>query len=129
MEKVRKLAMALPAKAREALAKELMASLPIRKSDPVRERADEMFKVMTISTGHPVEPRMRDSFNVWARSIIAFHLAAEGFTETAIGRALGRDHSSVNVMKKRVTQAISMPTMYPDVVGMYNSFRNNLNVV
>ena len=126
MNKILKKALALCPEDRTRLIDALQASL--RDEEPaVNRRAAKMLQVMGEATGRPVEPKMRNSFNSWARAIVAYSLAAEGFSETAIGRALSRDHSTVNHMKKNVSQALTCPAMYPDVVSWYNSFHAVLN--
>lgn len=112
---------------RARLASELMKSLRPNDAPTVEARARVMMEAMGEATGRPVEPKMRNTFNSWARAIVAYTLATEGFSETAIGHALNRDHSTVNHMKKNVSQALSYPAMYPDVVDWYNRFHAVLN--
>ena len=127
MEALLKKALSLNPDDRARLAKELLNSLQAGKVS-IEDRAVQMYAALQAVDGRPMEPAMRDNFNAWARAIVAYSLAAEGYSENAIGTLMRRDHSTVNHMKQNMASALSRPNMYPDVIRRYNSFRNNLEL-
>ena len=62
----------------------------------------------------PVKSR-RAEF-VWARSILAYQLVKEGMTASEAGRFLGKDHSTIIYMRRRVEDALMYPKQYTDVI-------------
>ena len=55
------------------------------------------------------------------RFAVALKLLEEGWSEYAIGSAMGRDHSAVNHMKKRMRDMLSLPGMYPEAAEVWRT--------
>lgn len=115
----------LPVEARRQLTRQLVFSFDAKPEDAASRYA-VMKATMEEATGEPLSPCRRDNRNSWRRAIIAATLAEEGFSETQIGAAMGRDHSSVNAMKRNVKKALSYPTMYGDVLDTLYEFKLKL---
>ena len=63
----------------------------------------------------------------WARSIIAYYLYRDRWTNKRIGKMLHRDHSTVTVNRQRVAAALELPSMYDDVNEMIDNFKAKYN--
>ena len=112
----------LPAGARRNAVRQIQASL--EKGGPsAGERFARARKAMEDATGEPLSLKVRDSRMSWRRAVIAYTMAAEGFTETEIGDQMERDHSTVHNMKTRVADALQYPGMYADVIEILEKFR------
>lgn len=117
------LAMTLSDRAR--IANALIRSIEPEKR-PLKERFDYLVGVMASVTGRPVEMKSRDGNAPWVRAIISHRLAAEGYSEPAIGVVFRIDHSTVNHQKHNVDTALEFPGMYADVIDIYNRFNKAL---
>lgn len=53
------------------------------------------------------------------RFAVALKLSEEGWSEYAIGRAMGKEHSTVHHMKKRMRDMLSLPGMYPEAAEVW----------
>ena len=72
----------------------------------------------------PVKSR-RTEF-VWARSILAYQLVKEGMTASEAGRFLGKDHSTIIYMRRRVEDALMYPKQYTDVIYIWKQFQKRI---
>ena len=72
----------------------------------------------------PVKSR-RTEF-VWARSILAYQLVKEGMTASEAGRFLGKDHSTIIYMRRRVEDALMYPKQYTDVIYIWKQFQKKI---
>ena len=72
----------------------------------------------------PVKSR-RAEF-VWARSILAYQLVKEGMTASEAGRFLGKDHSTIIYMRRRVEDALMYPKQYTDVIYIWKQFQKRI---
>ena len=72
----------------------------------------------------PVKSR-RAEF-VWARSILAYQLVKEGMTASEAGRFLGKDHSTIIYMRRRVEDALMYPKQYTDVIYIWKQFQKKI---
>ena len=72
----------------------------------------------------PVKSRRAEL--VWARSILAYQLVKEGMTASEAGRFLGKDHSTIIYMRRRVEDALMYPKQYTDVIYIWKKFQNKI---
>ena len=72
----------------------------------------------------PVKSR-RAEF-VWARSILAYQLVKEGMTASEAGGFLGKDHSTIIYMRRRVEDALMYPKQYTDVIYIWKQFQKKI---
>lgn len=86
------------------------------------DRFTALTGIIETVTGEPLTLGNRDARMVWRRAIIAYQMANEGFTEAQIGDAMKRDHSTVNYLKHRMADALTVPAAYKDVMHTYRAF-------
>ena len=84
---------------------------------------DAIVKVM----GCEVITKGRESYPAIGRALLAYACSLEGMTENTIGRFLQRDHSSINGMKKKVTEWLDLPHVYKIENDLYVEFLKELN--
>lgn len=63
---------------------------------------------------------------VIGRAILAYTCAIEGWSETAIGELLQRDHSTVNIMKKKMREWLKAPHIFKKENEMYVKYLREL---
>ena len=73
------------------------------------------------------DPSSRRAQFCTARFAVALKLSQEGWSENAIGRAMGRDRASVNHMKRRMKDMLSLPGMYPEAAEIWRTLDGNGN--
>ena len=84
---------------------------------------DAIVKVM----GCEVITKGRESYPAIGRALLAYACYNEGMTENTIGRLLQRDHSSINGMRKKVTEWLGLPHVYKIENDLYVEFLKELN--
>lgn len=65
-------------------------------------------KMQEVSGCDPAEESRRRPVVV-ARTFVAYRLLLQGFTEHAVGAALGWDHSTINVYRRRADEMLNTP--------------------
>ena len=93
---------------------------------PINERYPEVLNAAQSATGWKLT-ETRDAWNTLLRGFIAHHLRHEGYTYSEIGRALGRDHSSVMHMEQRIDDMLSLPNAYQSEVNLFRKFEESLS--
>lgn len=93
---------------------------------PLDERYPEVLKAAESAAGWRLSGT-RDAWNSLLRAFIAYQLRHEGYTYSEIGRALGRDHSSVMHMEQRIDDMISLPNAYYSEVNLFRKFEESLS--
>ena len=66
----------------------------------------------------------RSKSNSFIRSLVASRLAKEGYGLCEIGRAMGRDHSSVSGMVQKIRAMLSVPEAYKEEMRIYEKFES-----
>lgn len=69
------------------------------------------------------EPARRDRPYFVSRVIIANFLLLKGFTETKVGMVMGKDHSTINGLKKNLDAWVSCPNMYREELNYWNKLK------
>ena len=64
--------------------------------------------------------------NILIRTFISYKLRKEGYSNGEIGRRMGRDHSSVTQMGKKMEDMLSVPEAYKYEVEKYREFESEL---
>lgn len=93
---------------------------------PVCSRGDILLEMMGEILGEPVDLKSRDARFVWARTMVTYQLLQEGFSTTEAGRMIGKDHSTVINMRRRMQDALSLPQAYRDIVEIWNEFQKRI---
>lgn len=96
-----------------------------RKRNPTR--ADILLDMMAQILGEPVQLKPRNPRFAWARKMVAYQLIREGYSTHEVGEMIGKDHSSVVAMKKKMQDALNYPQAYRDVVDIWKQFQNKIH--
>lgn len=75
--------------------------------------------------GVPLD-RSRSLDIVYARAVIAFCLYEIGWTESKIGRLLGRDHSTIHYYRVMVKDALAVPASNKPLSWLYKKFLDTI---
>lgn len=90
-----------------------------------KERPAILYRMMAEVLGvDDIPVKSRRAEFVWARSILAYQLVKEGMTASEAGRFLGKDHSTIIYMRRRVEDALMYPKQYTDVIYIWKQFQN-----
>jgi len=119
---LRRLVLHLPMADRLALLAELRQSVqePARYAEGRLDYlADKMLQVSGVDVRKPGD---RSNASVWPRYIFILIARQEGYSQSVIGKLLGRDHSSVCHGEQRMRTAFSTPAAYECELNLYNKF-------
>ena len=92
------------------------------------EKAVMVLGVMNDIIGEDVRVRCAKSRLVWARNMVEYKLSSYGMSLNQIGMVVKRDHSTVFNGIRRFNDAMKYPSMYQDVMEIWNSFKERLNL-
>jgi len=70
--------------------------------------------------------RSRKAPLVCARAALVRAARYRGFTQMEIGAAIGRDHSTVFSLERRMAVALQLPGQYPDYIDTYEQLIRKL---
>ena len=104
----------------ESINRERKMGIPVERPAFLKRMMAEVLGVDDI----PVKSR-RAEF-VWARNILAYQLVKEGMTASEAGRFLGKDHSTIIYMRRRVEDALMYPKQYTDVIYIWKQFQKRI---
>lgn len=113
----------LPFKERVELRDALTGSI---ERDRIRHDPDRfgvLLGYMERIVGFPIQDKSRESSHAWARAMVASQLIDEGFSTVEIGRMMGKDHSTVSYMRKKMRDALAYECAYKDIVGVWKQFQ------
>ena len=117
--------MSLPLADRVALYEVLRTSFRTGRKDP-KDRLQYLTDRMKDCAGVDVKDASREVKYTWPRVVFVFVARREGFTESEIGRHIGRDHSTVHHLSDRMNAAFSLPSAFADVIELYNKYIDTL---
>lgn len=78
-------------------------------SSQLFDRARKLCREMHNLTGYDPAEETRKRWVATGRAMVAFRLLMEGWTEHAVGNALGVDHSTINHYRKKVPGWLATP--------------------
>lgn len=113
----------LPIKDRAELCRVLQDSITRERKERPAFLKRAMSEVLGVDD-IPVKSRRAEL--VWARSILAYQLVKEGMTASEAGRFLGKDHSTIIYMRRRVEDALMYPKQYTDVIYIWKQFQKRI---
>lgn len=91
-------------------------------------RYGHLLNVMEMVTGQTVNPLSREPKDVWGRTMCAYQMLLEGYTTTEVGLQMGRDHSTVSWLKRKMEDALSVPAAYQDILPIWNDFKKMIQL-
>lgn len=115
--------LALPFGDRVELIGVLSASVAVARAETPAQRYAYLKEQMERVIGMPIPNRGKESVYSWARKMLGFQMSLDGYGDTAIGRLMGRDHSSVYFYRRSMKDALSLPDQYADIVETWNTFQ------
>lgn len=89
-------------------------------------RGQELIDIVCDILGIEEIPNNRVSMSVLARSLVAYQMSLEGYTTTYIGKIINRDHSTITLLKERVSNMLKMPNFYPHEMVVWNEFKKRI---
>lgn len=106
---------------RQELAAFLLQTIQEDQEKGKESPVEKPLKVMEMILGHPV-PNDRSREGTWARTIIAMYLLKQGYSLSATGRMLDRDHSVISYYRKTWREALEYPKMYQKEIALNDLF-------
>lgn len=99
----------------------------IEKMEGVTQRWDTVLFTAIRVTGLPYITGSRDAKTVLIREIAAWRMMDEGYSISDIGRAMGKDHSTVSYYARMRKDAVSIPMAFREHLTMYGKLVLALN--
>lgn len=119
---------ALPMGAKKDLAYKVIREIDrIEKLEGAAQRFATLLAIAESVTGLRNDPKRRDSQSVLLRTIIVWRMIDEGYSYTDIGRAMGKDHSTVSYYARMRKDAVSIPMAFREHLTMYGKLVLALN--
>ena len=119
---------ALPMGAKKDLAYKVIREIDrIEKLEGASQRLATLLAIAESVTGLRNDPKRRDSQSVLLRTIIVWRMIDEGYSYTDIGRAMGKDHSTVSYYARMRKDAVAIPMAFREHLTMYGKLVLALN--
>lgn len=119
---------ALPMGAKKDLAYKVIREIDrIEKLEGAAQRFATLLAIAESVTGLRNDPKRRDSQSVLLRTIIVWRMIDEGYSYTDIGRAMGKDHSTVSYFARMRKDAVAIPMAFREHLTMYGKLALALN--
>lgn len=99
----------------------------IEKMEGVTQRWDTVLYTAITVTGKRYTTGSRDATSVLLRTISVWRMMDEGYSYTDIGRAMGKDHSTVSYYARMRKDAVSLPMAFREHLTMYGKLVLALN--
>lgn len=78
-------------------------------SQQLRDRADFLCKTMEELTKYDPREKTRKRVAVIPRMMVCYELYLEGYTQTAIGIVMGKDHSTIHSYLTKIRDILTLP--------------------
>ena len=119
---------ALPMGAKKDLAYKVIREIDrIEKLEGAAQRFATLLAIAESVTGLRNDPKRRDSQSVLLRTIIVWRMIDEGYSYSDIGRAMGKDHSTVSYYARMRKDAVAIPMAFREHLTMYGKLVLALN--
>ena len=99
----------------------------IEKMEGVTQRWDTVLFTAIRVTGLPYITGSRDAKTVLIREIAVWRMMDEGYSISDIGRAMGKDHSTVSYYARMRKDAVAIPMAFREHLTMYGKLVLALN--
>ncbi len=104
--------------------KHLIARLTANVNGCDYSHAADLLDIYKEVTGRKVNLFCRDQQDVWGKAMVAYQLLQEGFSLSAVSRMLCRkEHSTIIRYRKKMEDALSVPSAYRDIIEIWNNFK------
>lgn len=88
----------------------------------VDRRYAELLSIAEDLFDYKMKTSRRDAEDVMIRRFISYRLRQEGFSLSAIGHAVGKNHSTIFHLIKQMEDYFSLPGLYKDDIKKYLEF-------
>lgn len=94
-----------------------------KEDEGVRKMEEVKMSVCAAMNLTTYDPRIRKRQNVIVRIITANVLLGMGCTETSVGKAMGKDHSTIHHYKETMNTWFNYPGLYKEEVTIWNKIK------
>ncbi len=94
-----------------------------KEDEGVRKMEEVKMSVCAAMNLTTYDPRSRERQNVIVRIITANVLLGMGCTETSVGKAMGKDHSTIHHYKETMNTWFNYPGLYKEEVTIWNKIK------
>ena len=117
----------LSARDRSRLISDLIASVKTGyRTELCIQKCNHYVEKMNDLIGRDIRINSKEQEVVWGRNLVAWQLFQDAFSETEIGRAMGKNHSTINYMKRQVIAMLKSPHMYINETELWYDFQDRL---
>lgn len=64
--------------------------------------------------------------HVWARTMVSYQMIKEGYSTGEIGHQMMKDHATILYMKRKMQDALDVPSAYRDIIDIWNKFQKRI---
>lgn len=75
---------------------------------------------------HPIPYEGRESHYVWARTMVAYQMSKEGYTNIEIGRQMMKNRTTIIHLLKKMQDVFALPQMYENELEMWYKFQKQI---
>ena len=119
---------ALPMGAKKDLAYKVIREIDrIEKLEGAAQRFATLLAIAESVTGKQYTTGSRDATSVLLRTISVWRMMDEGYSISDIGRAMGKDHSTVSYYARMRKDAVAIPMAFREHLTMYGKLVLALN--
>lgn len=98
----------------------------LRPERTIDKRFNVLLDIATELCGTGITARTHEQYSSLGRNMIAYQLRQEGYSLIRIGKMLGRNHSSVLAMERRMKDVLAFPHIMPHENEIWNEFQKRL---
>jgi DNA-binding NarL/FixJ family response regulator len=102
-----------------------MEVLPDGYKEPVEKRYRQVLSVAEQATRMKLT-ESREAGNALIRAIVAYRLVKEGYHYSEIGKAMGRNHSTISHYVRKVENMLSVPVSYRREICLFKEIEEML---
>lgn len=92
------------------------------KLSSAKERCSYLMGVAETVLNYKTQTHRRSSLDVLARQFVSYKMYEEKYTLSTIGSAIGKDHSTISNLCKRMKDMMSLPRIYQKELEQYKQF-------
>lgn len=89
-----------------------------------RPKPKPYLETMEGMMGYPITKKGNHREATYARAIVAYTMACDGYSEIAIAKVLHRDHSTVHHYKGLMRDALKFPMGFYDLIAIYKRYKD-----
>ena len=75
---------------------------------------------------HPIPYEGRESHYVWARTMVAYQMSKEGYTNIEIGRQMMKNRTTIIHLLNKMQDVFALPQMYENELEMWYKFQKQI---